>query len=140
VVTSQEAMIGDGLIGREVMFACPGHKVPGVLIDRGHMIDVVLEEVTLSGMHHTPIIRPIVCITQSAIHGDGVTALLGPPPVRVLAPVSFLGLGVPGLRKGSFFFFQQFITWCSVAVRGKPYKLSTAYGYLSARLIGTLPP
>jgi hypothetical protein len=33
-----------------------------------------------------------------------------------------------------FFFNQQFITWCSIAVRGKPYKSSTAYGYIRVRL------
>jgi hypothetical protein len=65
------------------------------------MIDAVLKEVTFGGVHHAPIICPIVGITQSTIHSNGVTAFLGPPPVRVFAPSSFLGLGVPGLGEGS---------------------------------------
>jgi hypothetical protein len=39
-----------------------------------------------------------------------------------------------------FFFFQQFITRCLIAVHGKPYKRSTAYGYIHVRLEGKLPP
>jgi hypothetical protein len=37
------------------------------------------------------------------------------------------------LKMSLFFFFflvQQFITRCSIAVHGKPYKLSTAYGHI----------
>jgi hypothetical protein len=92
---------GDGLVSWEVAFARPGHKVPGALIDRGHMIDAVFEEVTFGGAHHAPIVRPIVSIARGTIHGDGVATFLSPPPVRVFAPSSFLGLGVPGLREGS---------------------------------------
>jgi hypothetical protein len=72
-----------------------------VLIDRGHMVDVVLEEVTFCGAHHVPIICPIIRITRGMIRGNGVAALLGPPPIRVFAPASFFGLGIPGLGEGS---------------------------------------
>jgi hypothetical protein len=39
-----------------------------------------------------------------------------------------------------FFLNQQFIMRCSIAVRSKPYKLSTAYRYICVRLEGKLPP
>ena len=50
---------------------------------------------------------------------------------------------VPAQTKAPTFFFlnQQFITRCSNAVRGKPYKQSTAYGYIkNARLRGNCSP
>jgi hypothetical protein len=67
---------------------------------------------------------------------------LGPGPRHRVRDVEVDSAGV-GLGRVFFFFFflnQQFITRCSIAVRGKPYKLSTAYGYISVRLKGRLPP